>query len=696
MRTLRRTVLLGILFVIFVARCLSAQVDQNIYRIVISMCPGSSDRYSQSGFKLAGKGALITALHGVAGCASIEAFGSHGAPAFGGQKLRINRADVPHDVAELVSGNAIPLQGGLSGAATGPQALDVLTVYGFPAGRVVSRGQKVRLGSPPLMNIFSWVLSASIRSALIGRMSPDPNIVEFVDVADPLLPGHSGAPLLNQSNEVVAVGDGGLGDNRSWAIPWNLVQFRPFSETDNQRLGHAQGVLFAYDNEIGEVPTGPAPAVIGSEGTVSLGTSGFIPGLRGELNPILDSSNRTYLYAKNVAIDGGKPQPVDLTTNHPLQVEDSDGNRFSIAVTTISSTGSTISYKKLAPSQSAFINQLPVRVTDDAGSEVSHATVEVTFPDGTFKSTSTNTQGQALLEHLKGPVGTITVTQAEYRAVSITSHDLTQPLVVSLHRALAGGSLTLPNNTGQIPGLDGRLNPILDNFNRTYLYADNIGIEGGQIQPVTFSLNTPFVLEDSHGHRFSASVVLISNSSSTIQYDEVDNPNIDAVKEFQVVAVDGQGAPVSGADVAVVFGDGTVLAARTNTQGAARFQHLKQQLVDVYIGRASYSAAKLMQRDARQPLDVTLSSNGLTSSAIFFGRTGSIPGLQGRLAPILDVGRQYFYADGIQINGGSSQPVNFAFGDTETLRDSTGTTFEVKFIAITSNATLLEYRNIGP
>src|ERR1700730_1996566 len=39
------------------------------------------------------------------------------------------------------------------------------------------------------------------------------------------------------------------------------------------------------------------------------------------------------------------------------------------------------------------------------------------------------------------------------------------------------GSMVI-DSTGYIPGLAGRLTPILDSINRTYLYADNIAIDG--------------------------------------------------------------------------------------------------------------------------------------------------------------------------------------------------------------------------
>jgi hypothetical protein len=63
--------------------------------------------------------------------------------------------------------------------------------------------------------------------------------------------------------------------------------------------------------------------------------------------------------------------------------------------------------------------------------------------------------------------------------------DPSKPVVLEL-TASAGGSIIIENGTGYIQGLDGRLNPILDAQQRSYIYADNIAIEGDSIQP--FSL----------------------------------------------------------------------------------------------------------------------------------------------------------------------------------------------------------------
>ena len=48
------------------------------------------------------------------------------------------------------------------------------------------------------------------------------------------------------------------------------------------------------------------------------------------------------------------------------------------------------------------------------------------------------------------------------------------------------GRRSVPEATGYLPGLSGRLNPKRDTHDRTYLYASNIAINEGKQQPVHF------------------------------------------------------------------------------------------------------------------------------------------------------------------------------------------------------------------
>lgn len=94
-------------------------------------------------------------------------------------------------------------------------------------------------------------------------------------------------------------------------------------------------------------------------------------------------------------------------------------------------------------------------------------------------------------------------------------------LNVELSTLPDGGAVIFENATGHVPILQGRLNPILDNLGRTYLYADNIAISGGLQQPVDFTLGEELHLADAEGREASVRIVNIVGRSVLVQYRQV-------------------------------------------------------------------------------------------------------------------------------------------------------------------------------
>ena len=82
----------------------------------------------------------------------------------------------------------------------------------------------------------------------------------------------------------------------------------------------------------------------------------------------------------------------------------------------------------------------------------------------------------------------------------------------------SGGSIIFPQATGHLPGLHGRLNPIRDTSDRTYLYANNIAIEDGRQQPVSFRLGKPMTLMDAFGSELSVAIIDIIGQSALVEY----------------------------------------------------------------------------------------------------------------------------------------------------------------------------------
>lgn len=62
------------------------------------------------------------------------------------------------------------------------------------------------------------------------------------------------------------------------------------------------------------------------------------------------------------------------------------------------------------------------------------------------------------------------------------------------------------------------MNPIRDTSDRTYLYADNIAIEQGRQQPVSFRLGKPMRLTDAFGAEMSVTIVDVFGQSALLEY----------------------------------------------------------------------------------------------------------------------------------------------------------------------------------
>ncbi len=92
-------------------------------------------------------------------------------------------------------------------------------------------------------------------------------------------------------------------------------------------------------------------------------------------------------------------------------------------------------------------------------------------------------------------------------------------LTIDLKPLPGGGSVIIPDQTGHIPVIRGRLNPILDDLNRAYLYASNVAINDGEAQPVAFRPgDEELKLVDAFGNGCYIRIVAIVGSSSLIEY----------------------------------------------------------------------------------------------------------------------------------------------------------------------------------
>ena len=84
-----------------------------------------------------------------------------------------------------------------------------------------------------------------------------------------------------------------------------------------------------------------------SGGSVILQDStGCLPGLNGRLNPIRDALDRVYLYASNISIEQGSPQPVHFILGEDLRLNDNTGSECLVRIIEIVGRCSLIEYQK--------------------------------------------------------------------------------------------------------------------------------------------------------------------------------------------------------------------------------------------------------------------------------------------------------------------------------------------------------------
>jgi len=72
--------------------------------------------------------------------------------------------------------------------------------------------------------------------------------------------------------------------------------------------------------------------------------TGHVPGLRGRLNPIRDSLDRLYVYADNVAVNTGVPQPVHFQLDEPLDMTDAHGATVTVRFREVIGASSVLDY----------------------------------------------------------------------------------------------------------------------------------------------------------------------------------------------------------------------------------------------------------------------------------------------------------------------------------------------------------------
>lgn len=210
----------------------------------------------QTGFRLRGTRGIVTALHGVVDGNVFSAINEKN-EVF--TSLSIGSVDIDSDLAVLVSndprlqsGDGLPMSQQYIGSGA------ILRVLGHPLG-INLHLKTVQTGNPALVRL-SRLIPPAAADAFERRRSPSSN-AQVLDIEAPLVPGDSGAPVLDGAGAVLGVVDGGLLQGQaaiSWAITLGSVQFRTVASLRAQIAALARFPsedLFSFESDTTTVTT---------------------------------------------------------------------------------------------------------------------------------------------------------------------------------------------------------------------------------------------------------------------------------------------------------------------------------------------------------------------------------------------------------------------------------------------------------
>ncbi len=164
--------------------------------------------------------------------------------------------------------------------------------------------------------------------------------------------------------------------------------------------------------------------------------------------------------------------------------------------------------------------QARVTVVNSDKQPIAGASLTAIADNNTTKESITSSDGVATIAIFTRRLYQLLVAHPDHPGAVVPSWDPSDDVIVTLFTSENTGSV-ICMSTGYIPGLEGRLNPILDTQRKTYLYADNIAINGGVQQPAKFEVNVPFELEDSNGVVMQVRVLHIQGRTSLLQFAHV-------------------------------------------------------------------------------------------------------------------------------------------------------------------------------
>ncbi len=222
-----------------------SRVAPSVVRIVAEGCAGTEPARTGSGFVWGAARQVVTDLHVVVGCRTIRV----GYQGIDELAARITNVFVQADLVLLEVDRPPATVGGLDLAGSVPPGGTTVDAFGYPLGLPERDTKELHIsyataGSPELRQ----GLPADVLAALQRQGFPALD-VDVLHLDGNLLPGHSGAPLIDSAGHVVGVGSGGLARGTvgiGWAVRAQYVGQLPDHHDPLPTSAEVAATSFAY------------------------------------------------------------------------------------------------------------------------------------------------------------------------------------------------------------------------------------------------------------------------------------------------------------------------------------------------------------------------------------------------------------------------------------------------------------------
>lgn len=160
------------------------------------------------------------------------------------------------------------------------------------------------------------------------------------------------------------------------------------------------------------------------------------------------------------------------------------------------------------------------RLRSPEGAAVAGAAILAAYPNATYRTGRTGADGEWSVDLYRTDqeMTVLAAAQGHLPLCETVKPDEAVVDLVLTPSTDGRSSVLFTKTTGHIPGIEGRLNPINDG--RTYVYADNIAINGKVANPAAFEVGDPLHLIDVYGVETEIRFIVVTAQFSLIEYTE--------------------------------------------------------------------------------------------------------------------------------------------------------------------------------